>query len=71
MCCGTQGQTEFEILKLVGAGRFELPASASRTRRATRLRYAPMLRKIMLLMSISVSRTRRATRLRYAPPVIL
>ena len=26
---------------MVGAGRFELPASWSRTKRATRLRYAP------------------------------
>ena len=29
------------IKKMVGAGRFELPASWSRTKRATRLRYAP------------------------------
>jgi hypothetical protein len=31
---------------LVGAGRFELPASWSRTKRATGLRYAPIFMQL-------------------------
>ena len=39
MPCGRRLRRE--LGRLVGAGRFELPTSASRTRRATKLRYAP------------------------------
>ena len=40
MLWGT-GANKLAILKMVGAPGFEPGASASRTRRATRLRYAP------------------------------
>jgi hypothetical protein len=37
------GRTECAMLLVVGAGRFELPTSRTRTVRATKLRYAPSM----------------------------
>ncbi len=60
MCCGTQGQIQFGILKLVGAPGFEPGTSASRTRRATRLRYAPTIYKnLCYIINLSVPNAAR------------
>ncbi len=43
---------------VVGAGRFELPTSWSRTKRATRLRYAPTFYSVMFISMTCPERCR-------------
>ena len=42
-CCMRKERFEFIGKELVGERRFELPTSWSRTKRATRLRYSPIV----------------------------
>ena len=55
----------------IGARGFEPPTSWSRTKRATRLRYAPAICSLPACQTLSAdlpdSESGRATRLRYAP----
>ena len=60
---GHRGKYKFKILKLVGAPGFEPGASASRTRRSTRLSHAPTEDWTLYRRALRISNAWRATAL--------